>query len=42
MIEFIESLDPDDVKLVLSIKNKKMSWKEYHDTLKKVFPELGL
>jgi len=42
-IEFIESLDPDDAKLILSIKNKKMPWKAIsRHVAKKAFPELGL
>ena len=42
-IEFIESLDPDDAKLILSIKNKKMPWKAISKHVaKKAFPELGL
>ena len=42
-IEFIESLDPDDAKLILSIKNKKMPWKNIsRHVAKKAFPELGL
>ena len=42
-IEFIESLDPDDAKLILSIKNKKMPWKNISKhVVKKAFPNLGL
>jgi hypothetical protein len=42
-IEFIESLDPDDAKLVLSIKNKKMPWKAISKHVaKKAFPNLGI
>ena len=42
-IEFIESLDPDDAKLILSIKNKKMPCKAISKHVaKKAFPELGL
>lgn len=42
-IEFIESLDPDDAKLILSIKNKKMPWKNIsRHVAKKAFPQLGL
>ena len=42
-IEWLESLDPDDAKLVLSIKNKKMPWKAIsRHVAKKAFPDLGL